>query len=679
MLWRAFKDVKDGFYVDIGAQHPVVDSVSKSFYEAGWRGVHVEPVPEFAELLRSDRPDEDVLQLALGNRKGMLDLFTIPGTGLSTQIEDFAARHLAERNLAATVMAVPVLPASVALKKYAGRLLHWMKLDVEGAERDVLEGWDFHELSPIIILIEATEPNSQRLSHEDWEPLVLQAGYQFAYWDGLNRFYVRSDRSELLDCFSTPPNVFDAAALAGTANAAWHTKIAHDAYEQSQALNAEIGRLRGEQAHQVQSYQSLSTELSSVKSLAFGTAAEYSTALISQRNELDRLINELSLVRQAIRDNEQLFAKHSEAHLSTISGLQFRSAEAESQLQVERSQVASLTAAVAAERDRANGVVDEIDRVTVLAAGEIGALKGQLAEAEATLQQEKTRAVALSVEVDAGRERIASLQADVQRSDERLRAETESLQAQLAEAERAQLERVASLQAEMHMASERLESDIARLRSQLTEAEHARELAQARIASLAQSLDAEGHRLAAVSGEMHRAAENHSLQFADYAAKLDAMSVLQNQLLHQNEKLSGELAQARLSGETELARARAESVELAKWFATTVRGATQATERLAAAQREELNDVKAQASRARLESIHVAERQSVMHREALDDLRNKANLEREAASRQQNSLAVSLAEAQRRAADTDRHLDVVLQSKSWRYTKFIRWLLSIFD
>ena len=36
MRWRALKDVKNGFYIDIGAQDPIVDSVSLFFFERGW-------------------------------------------------------------------------------------------------------------------------------------------------------------------------------------------------------------------------------------------------------------------------------------------------------------------------------------------------------------------------------------------------------------------------------------------------------------------------------------------------------------------------------------------------------------------------------------------------------------------------------------------------------------------
>lgn len=68
MLWRALGSVGNGFFIDIGAQHPIKDSVSKIFSEHGWRGIHVEPVPEYANLLREDRPEDIVIQAAVSDR-----------------------------------------------------------------------------------------------------------------------------------------------------------------------------------------------------------------------------------------------------------------------------------------------------------------------------------------------------------------------------------------------------------------------------------------------------------------------------------------------------------------------------------------------------------------------------------------------------------------------------------
>ncbi len=209
MLWRALKHVQKGFYIDIGAQHPIIDSVSKAFYDKGWRGIHFEPVPEFVELLRNERPDETVLQIALSDSNGLLDFNIIPGTGLSTAIDHIAETHLQELGLPFHKVQVPTLTLQAAMNTLTVHDIHWMKIDVEGFEQQVLSGWDSTSLRPWIILIEATVPNSPETNHAQWESLLIAADYLFVYSDGLNRFYVAKEHPELLNAFMSPPNIFD--------------------------------------------------------------------------------------------------------------------------------------------------------------------------------------------------------------------------------------------------------------------------------------------------------------------------------------------------------------------------------------------------------------------------------------------------------------------------------------
>lgn len=218
MLWRALKHVENGLYVDVGAQHPLVDSVSKAFYEQGWRGVHVEPVQAYADMLRQDRPDDTVLQVALADTDGVLELNVIPETGLSTAVDEYAERHLAEHGFAHTTVRVPMLTLKSALQWLEGKQVHWLKIDVEGLEEKVLRGWDPAVLRPWVMVVEATVPTSTETDYVRWEPLVTGAGYRFVYFDGLNRFYVANEHPELLDAFAVPPNVFDAARLSGLAS-----------------------------------------------------------------------------------------------------------------------------------------------------------------------------------------------------------------------------------------------------------------------------------------------------------------------------------------------------------------------------------------------------------------------------------------------------------------------------
>jgi len=220
MLWRALAHVPAGFYVDIGAQDPVVDSVSKAFYDAGWRGVHVEPTMHYADLLREARPDEQVVVAAVSEAAGLMTFYEIPGTGLSTANADHAQRHR-DDGFEVVERYAPSLSLDDLLSRYRDREIHWLKIDVEGFEEKVLRGWTLDTPRPWVVLVESTEPMTQNDASAAWEPVLLERGYRFAWFDGLNRFYVSSEHEELLPAFAAPPNVFDRFTLSGSASSSF--------------------------------------------------------------------------------------------------------------------------------------------------------------------------------------------------------------------------------------------------------------------------------------------------------------------------------------------------------------------------------------------------------------------------------------------------------------------------
>ena len=210
MLYRALGNVCPGFYIDVGAQDPDIDSVSKAFFERGWRGIHIEPVPEYAERLRQARPGDRVIEAAASNVVGTTALTVFPKTGLSTADPLVAKSHI-DRGV--DYQPEPITVPTVTLAELdlepGATSVHWLKIDVEGHERSVLEGWDPERLRPWIIVVEATLPNEQVTNYEEWEPILSKAGYQCVYGDGLNRFYIEPQREDLAQALSCPPNPFD--------------------------------------------------------------------------------------------------------------------------------------------------------------------------------------------------------------------------------------------------------------------------------------------------------------------------------------------------------------------------------------------------------------------------------------------------------------------------------------
>ena len=210
MLWRALKHVANGFYIDVGAAWPNEHSVTKAFYDAGWSGINVEPNPAFHALLQQERPRDRNLQLALAEQQGSADFIIFESTGLSTLDPVVAGLHQHAGRPHQT-QTVTTSTLAQLWQKYVpeGQEVHFVKVDVEGAEASVLRGNDWQKNRPWIVVIEATVPMSQVESYADWEPVLLQAQYRLAYADGLNRFYVACEKADLLAAFQYPPNFFD--------------------------------------------------------------------------------------------------------------------------------------------------------------------------------------------------------------------------------------------------------------------------------------------------------------------------------------------------------------------------------------------------------------------------------------------------------------------------------------
>lgn len=210
MLWRALKFVDAGFYIDVGAYSPVSDSVTKAFYDSGWRGINIEPDPARLRAFVDVRARDINLAVALGERAEQRTMHFVHSAGLSSldaaeaeqrRAEGWAvAREPVEVRTLASIWSEHVPPTQA---------VHFLKVDVEGFERQVLLGNDWAGNRPWIVVVEATRPNSSEPSFEQWEGILKAASYAFVYFDGLNRFYVAEEHRALAATFEVPPNVFD--------------------------------------------------------------------------------------------------------------------------------------------------------------------------------------------------------------------------------------------------------------------------------------------------------------------------------------------------------------------------------------------------------------------------------------------------------------------------------------
>ncbi len=208
MLWRALKDVRNGFYIDVGAQDPDVATVTRAFYERGWSGINIEPVAKYHEMLCRARPRDTNMMLAAGAEEAERDFFEIANTGLSTLSPELAGTHRGA-GWPSTLQRVRQRRLADVWSEHVKTPVHFLKVDAEGSEAEVLAGADLARNRPWIILVEAVAPMTQIPDHDKWERAITDADYDFVYFDGLNRFYVAREHSGIAPSFSVPPNFFD--------------------------------------------------------------------------------------------------------------------------------------------------------------------------------------------------------------------------------------------------------------------------------------------------------------------------------------------------------------------------------------------------------------------------------------------------------------------------------------
>ena len=299
MLWRVFKAIECGQYVDVGAFHPEIDSVTKWFYDQGWNGINIEPVPESFALFQTARNRDRNICAAAGALPGVAEMTIFPASrGLSSLRPD------AESSSKPHILAqVRVLPLRDILQRYVMETIHFLKIDAEGTERDVLLGMDFDRFRPWVVLVEATEPLTPTRNSQDWQQILTANNYHPVYFDGLNEFFIASEHKELEAHFQAPPNTFDGFELVSTVHERqWR-------HEMESVLRADIAARVAEVNTRNDQLAAAQAEIAAAQAEIAAAQAEISslrTELTSSRAALAKLRADVAELSQSLKKSQEI-------------------------------------------------------------------------------------------------------------------------------------------------------------------------------------------------------------------------------------------------------------------------------------------------------------------------------------------------------------------------------------
>ena len=211
MLWRALKKVHKGFYIDVGACDPIHGSITKSFYDRGWSGINIEPIVQYHVRLSAERPRDANLNVLASDKNGKTVFYENDETGLSSCLEVHTKSWHEEnpdykfKKVYKVAKTLDSVCAENSVKE-----VHFLKIDVEGFEINVLHGFSFDVIRPWIVMFEAVAPTGD---HEDISSecvsYLQSKKYHQVFFDGLNKFFVSDEHAELDNAFLAPMNIFD--------------------------------------------------------------------------------------------------------------------------------------------------------------------------------------------------------------------------------------------------------------------------------------------------------------------------------------------------------------------------------------------------------------------------------------------------------------------------------------
>ena len=148
------KKKNNGFYVDIGAHHPIQRNNTHLLFKKGWHGINIDVNQFSIDLFNFLRPNDLNLQVAVSDKEGDITFFyqkkfsQLNTTDKKIAEENFHGKFHERKVKCQTIKNI------LDNSKYKNKKIDFLNIDVEGAEMKVLETLNFEIYNPTLICIE---------------------------------------------------------------------------------------------------------------------------------------------------------------------------------------------------------------------------------------------------------------------------------------------------------------------------------------------------------------------------------------------------------------------------------------------------------------------------------------------------------------------------------------------
>ena len=163
LLNHIFRNKKNGFYIDIGCNHPIKNNNTYLFYKMGWSGINIDLDKKSIDLFKLFRPKDKNINCAISSSNSEKNLFFYHDKSPINTISDLTANYQNAKVKEIKKIKTQTLNSIFNKLYLKNKQIDFISIDVEGHELDVIKGLDLKKYKPNVVVIEYLDLSAKKL------------------------------------------------------------------------------------------------------------------------------------------------------------------------------------------------------------------------------------------------------------------------------------------------------------------------------------------------------------------------------------------------------------------------------------------------------------------------------------------------------------------------------------
>ena len=179
VLHRMIGNIKNGFYVDVGAHHPFRFSNTYFFYQKGWRGINIDAMPGSMDAFNAKRSRDINLEVAVAEKPEELTFYIFEEPAINSFDKELSEKRIqnGDRLIEKKVIQTQTLEQILDKNLPPNQTIDFISIDVEGLDLMILKSNNWKKYSPKIVAVECLGFDLISIQNDAVYKFLVEQGY----------------------------------------------------------------------------------------------------------------------------------------------------------------------------------------------------------------------------------------------------------------------------------------------------------------------------------------------------------------------------------------------------------------------------------------------------------------------------------------------------------------------